>query len=308
MSSQEKRNKKLLFIEIAGDLLTSLFKFIIGIVSHSSAVIAEGFHSLADTTNQIFLLIGIERSKKQPDKIHPFGYGKESFFWAFMSAIFILAVSATMAIWEGINQIRNPRIISDFRLGFLILGVSAIFQLITLSFSSEHFYRFFKNIKGKGNFFRRLKSVKEPTIINLWFGDIAAIAGNIIAGIALFLTMTTGNVIFDGLASILIGLILAGLAIFLIRDSQELLIGEAVSPAVYEEMVSLISEVEEVESIISLKTMHLSPTEVLVNADLEFKDGLTTQEIERIIDVIERKLKKKIPNLSQIYIEAETKY
>jgi cation diffusion facilitator family transporter len=307
INSQEKRNKRLLFIEIVGDLTTAVFKFIFGIIGNSSVMIAEGFHSLADTANQVFLLVGVYSSKKIADRKHPFGYGKEKFFWAFISAIFILTVSAFSAAREGIDKIKNPQAVSSFGLSFLILGVALVFQLINLSFSLKYFHLLYGSIKIKKGFFHKLKFIKEPTIINLCFGDVVAIAGNLVAALALYLVKITGNAFYDGIASIIIGAMLALFAIFLIVDVKELLIGEAVSPVVYKKIISLISQTKEVESIVKLKTMHLSPTEILLNADLEFKDDLSTEEIEKAIDEIEENLKKEIIGLKQISIEAEPK-
>ena len=268
-------------------------------------MIAEGFHSIADTANQIFLLIGVYSSRKTPDKKHQFGYGKEKFFWAFISAIFILSVSATSAVREGISKIREPGAVSNFVLSFAILGVALIFQLINLFFSSAYFRSLLRAIKIKKGFFHKLEHIKEPTIINLWFGDLLAIAGNIIAALTLVVVKFTGNAIYDGIGSIIIGLLLAGFAIFLIKDVKGLLVGEAVSPLVYRKIFSLISQTREVNSIVKIKTMHLSPTEILLNADLEFKDNLNTEEIEKAIDEIEKRLKEEIEGLKQINIEAE---
>lgn len=305
MNASENKNKKILYIEIFGDLATAAIKFIFGVIGHSSVMIAEGFHSIADTANQIFLLIGVYSSRKTPDKKHQFGYGKEKFFWAFISAIFILSVSATSAVREGISKIREPGAVSNFVLSFAILGVALIFQLINLFFSSAYFRSLLRAIKIKKGFFHKLEHIKEPTIINLWFGDLLAIAGNIIAALTLVVVKFTGNAIYDGIGSIIIGLLLAGFAIFLIKDVKGLLVGEAVSPLVYRKIFSLISQTREVNSIVKIKTMHLSPTEILLNADLEFKDNLNTEEIEKAIDEIEKRLKEEIEGLKQINIEAE---
>jgi len=292
-------------LEIISDFTIAVIKFVLGIISKSSVMIAEGLHSLTDATNQIFLLIGLRTSKKPADRLHPFGYGKENFFWALMAAIFILAVSSTVAVWQGINKIKNPQGISNFFLSYLILLISLFFQVICLFFSSRQFLG--GKTKTIGSIFRRLRTIKEPILINTWLGDIAAITGSLIAGLALFLVQTTNNILYDGLASITIGIILALLAIFLIKDTKDLLIGEAVSPDMYNKIVNLISNVEEVNAIIHLKTMYLTPTEVLVNADLDFKDNLDIPQIEKTIDKIENILKTEIPVIKQISIEAENK-
>jgi len=306
MSQTISKNKALLFVEIAGDFLTSIAKFILGFLGGSAAMIAEGFHSLADTSNQIFLLIGIENSKKPADKTHPFGYGKERFFWSFVSALFIMIFSGGMAIWRGVKSIGSSEGISNFKISFLVLGIALLFQVFNLFLSSKYFRLKARKPKTIQGIIHQLKLIKEPTIINLWLGDIVAVGGNLLAGVALYLVLITGNAVYDAVASIIIGIALVGLGIFLAKDSRDLLIGEAVTPAMYEEIAKIIRSCSEVEGIAVLKTMHLTPNEILINADVEFKKGLKTWQIEKAIDEIENRIKSQIPAAKQIFIEVES--
>ncbi len=298
-------NKKfLLWLEIIGDMLAAIIKLLFGYIGNSAGLIAEGFHSIADSANQIFLLIGIESSKKRPDKDHPFGYGKERFFYALLSAFFIMLFSGGMAIYQGFDKLFHPEQITNFQINFIILGIAFCFQAIILVFSTRHFQKKMKKYRTKG-FFRKLDLIKEPTTLNLWFNDILAIAGTIVVAIALVLVRITGNSIFDAIASILIGTSLVLLGFFLAKDTKDLLIGEAVTPAMYREIREIIMEHENVEKIPKLKTMHLTPYEILINADVQFKDGLKTEELEDTIDEIEKAIRKEIPAAKQIFIEAE---
>ena len=307
MSEGDSKSKILLFIEIGGDFLSFLAKVIIGILSNSSAMVAEGFRSLTDTTNQIFLLIGIETSKKPPDKTHPFGYGKERFFWAFLSALFIFEISGGLAIWRGIVKILNPEPITNFKISFIVLGISLALQLFTLFWSSKYYRKVAGEIKSFKGIFLKMKYVKDPTAINLWLGDITAVLGTLLASGALYLVLITNNPIYDGIASVLIGIILLFLGLFLIQDTKELLIGEAVSPAMYSEIIRIIHSCPEVKEIVKLKTMHLTPNEILITADVNFQEGLKTKEIEKAIDKIESRIKAQIPAATQISIEVEGK-
>lgn len=307
MEKPERESKILLWVEIAGDILSSIAKFGVGILANSSAMIAEGFHSLADTANQFFLLIGIQTSKKAADQKHPFGYGKERFFWAFFSALFILVVSGGISIYQGIRKITEPEPITDFGLSFLVLGVAMVFQFFTL-FMSSRYYRFLAGrIKGPGGLFSKMKFIKEPTAINLWLGDWLAVAGNALAGGALFLVWLTENTLYDGLASVMIGIMLVLLGLYLVADTRKLLIGEAVSPAMYEKIVQIIRSCPEVRGIVKLKTMHLTPNEILINADIDFMPDLKTREIEKSIDRIEHLIRAEIPAAKQISIEVESR-
>jgi len=307
MRERDSKSKILLFIEITADFLSFLAKVIMGILSGSSAMVAEGFRSLTDTTNQIFLLIGIESSKRAPDPKHPFGYGKERFFWAFLSALFIFEVSGVVAIWRGIEKIINPEPITNFKINFLVLGISLALQLFTLFWSFKYYRKVAGEIKNFKELFLKMKYVKDPTAINLWLGDIIAVMGNLLAGSALYLVLISGNPIYDGIASIIIGIMLLFLGLFLIQDSKELLIGEAVSPAMYSEIIEIIRSCPEVKEIVKLKTMHLTPNEILICADIDFQEGLETEEIEKVIDKIENKIKTQIPAATQISIEVESK-
>ncbi len=306
MDKIDHKSKILLFIEIVGDFLSFIAKLAAGLLSNSTGMIASAFHSLTDTTNQIFLLIGIQTSKKPADTEHPFGYGKERFFWAFLSALFILMISGGIALFQGIEKIINPEPISNFKISFLVLGIVLIFQLYAL-FKSSQYYRLFTGKTGglKENFLK-MKFIKEPTAINLWLGDLLAVASNALVGIALYLVWLTGNVIYDGIASILIGIMLAALGLFLIMDSKKLLIGEAVAPAMYEKIVQIIRSCHQVKAIVKLKTMHLTPNEILINVDIDFMPELDTKDIEKAIDRIEHLIKSQIPAAKQISIEVES--
>ncbi len=307
MNRFDRKSKNLLFIEIIGDLIIASIKFAVGIFGNSAALIAEGFHSLSDTTNQFFLLIGIHTSKKPADSDHPFGYGKERFFWAFLSAFFIFAVSGGVAVWKGVAKINNPTPVANFGLCFLVLGIALIFQFFILYFSSRTFKTFVGKTKTLGEMIRKLKLIKEPTVINLWLGDWVAVVGNFLVIIALYLVYITGNAIYDGIASIIIGVMLITLGLFLIRDTKNLLIGEAVTPAMYEEIAQIIRSQSGVRGIVKLKTMHLTPTEILINADVDFEPGLETTEIDATVDKIENAIKIQIPAAKQISIEVEVR-
>lgn len=302
---RERKRKILLTIEIGGDLATAVAKFVIGVIGNSSAIVAEGFHSLADTTNQIFLYIGIESSKKPADELHPFGYGKTRFFWALLSALFITIVSGGFAVHQGVLTVLDPGEVGHFGLAFLVLAVASVFQIINLVYSSRHYKKLAGRGKGLRHLFASVGRIKETTAINLWFGDMAAVGGNILAALALVLTWYTGSAVYDGVASILIGLGMIGLGIFLTNDAKELLVGEAVSPAMYEEISDIINSFDEVRTLVELKTMHLTPDEILINGDIDFQNNLSTKEIVQVIDRIERAIRREIPSAVHIFLEVE---
>lgn len=301
----DHRSKTLLFIEIGADLFASVAKMILGIISNSSALIAGGLHSISDATNQVFLLIGLESSKKPADKDHPFGYGKERFFWALLSAFFIILFSGGLAIYRGIDQIRDPSLVTDIRIAIIVLVIVTLVSLFNLFFSSKHYYYLAGRTKNIRLLFKRVSFIKEPAAINLWLGDIATFLSNVLVGLSLVLVYYTGNVIYDAITSIIIGLGLVLLGIFLAQDTKKLLVGEAVTPAMYEQIGRTIRSFPEVNRVIDLKTMHLTPNEILINADIDFDNDLNTQDLESVIDAIEKKIRAEIPAATQISIEAE---
>lgn len=305
LKEPESQNKLLLFIEIIGDLLTAVAHFVMGIISSSAAMMAEGFHSLADTSNQVALLLGVENSRKSADDTHPFGYGKDRFFWSFISALFIMLVSGGIAVWQGINKIITQEEVSNLKINLLVLGIALVFQCINLFFSNKRFRAVVGKIDSFKTLIKKLKLIKEPTVMNLWLGDIAGTGGKVLAGIAIIMVMITGNPVYDGVASVIIGVVLVVLGVFLAKDSRDLLIGEAVTPAMYTQIKSIIRSFDEVEDVLSLKTMHLTPEEILINADIKFKEDLGTRQIEKTIDKIEYQIKENIPSATQIFLEAE---
>jgi len=176
-----------------------------------------------------------------------------------------------------------------------------------LFWSSKYYRKVAGETKTFKERFLKMKYVKDPTAINLWLGDITAVLGTLLAGGALCLVLITNNPLYDGIASVFIGIILLFLGLFLIQDTKELLIGEAVSPAMYSEIIRIIRSCPEVKEIVKLKTMHLTPNEILITADVNFQEGLKTKEIEKAIDKIESKIKAQIPAATQISIEVEGK-
>ena len=305
MQTPALKSKALIIVEIVSDFFMFLIKMALGIMSGSSTMIAEGFHSFTDTGNQIFLAIGMQTSKKKPDKLHPFGYGKERFFWALLSALFIAFVSGVLSIWQGIEKIYTHSEITHFQTNFIVLGIALLLSFINFFLSTRHIQPLFGKKLFGGDFLHRLGNIKRPIALNLWFGDMAAIAGNLIALFTLILVYFTSNSVYDGIASIFIGCILLFLGIYLANDSKDLLIGEAVSPEVFQKLCEVVHAFPKVKRVLTLKTMHLSHDEVLINIDISFQENLKTKELEQVVDEIEKKIQEIIPTARHIFIEAE---
>ncbi len=285
--------------------LITILKFIAAVMTGSSGMMAEGFHSLADTTNQIFLLLGLRFYKRPASEKHPFGYGKERFFWSFIAAIFIFGVGATYAIYEGIEKIRHPHVIENLFWAYWILGISFVLEAGSIALA---LYQEIKEAHHEGLTFREyLKESKDPTAKTVIFEDSAALIGIVIAAAGLLLgeykIAPYEGVTWDGIASVTIGIVLAIVAFSLARSSRGLLLGEAATEKSVENIRQAIESNVNVNKVVELLTMHLAPKQILVNAHINLKNDLTNREIIETINEIEKEIKNKEPKVDMIFLE-----
>ncbi|WDN87103.1 hypothetical protein BuS5_00071 [Desulfosarcina sp. BuS5] len=299
------KHKKIIYAALIGNLAITMMKFFAASVSGSSAMLAEAFHSTADSGNQIMMLLGLARSKKAPDGRHPFGYSKELYFWAFIVAVSIFFVGAVLSIFEGIHKILHPQPIVSFRLTLIVLGLSALFEAYPW-FVALREARKIKTGTGTKSYINMAVKSKNPTVMVVLFEDTAALVGLFAAFIGISLAHYLQMSVIDGITSIIIGIILLVVALFLARETKELLIGESASRADRYKMYQAVSGIPEVCKCGRLMTMHLGPDDILVNLEVEFKDNLSTDEVESAIDKIELEIKKAVPAVGKIYIEAES--
>ena len=304
-SSKMKKHsdKKIIFAALFGNSAIAVMKFVVAFISGSTAMLAEGFHSTADSVNQIMLLVGHSRASRLPDDRHPFGYGKELYFWAFVVAVSIFFVGAALSIYEGVHKIFHPQPIKSLLLPLFVLGISVLFEAYPWWVALSEAKRL-KRQKGFKGFFDMAVRSRNPTVMVVLFEDSAAMIGLLVAAVGISLAYFFHNPIFDALASIFIGLILLVVALFLARETKALLIGESATRIDREKIEQTICSLPEIEQCGRLLTMHLGPNEILVNMDVEFADNLSTNDLESIIDRIESRVKEKVPEATRIYIEA----
>jgi len=287
---------------IAANSAIAVSKFVAAFFTGSSAMLSEGIHSLVDTGNGILLLIGIRLSKKPPDQAHPFGYGNEIFFWSFIVAILIFALGGGIAIYEGVQHILHPRQLANVQWNYLVLIMAMIFEGAALRVA----LREFKTTRRNRPFFQALRESKESTTIAVVVEDSAALIGLLIALLSVFLGQLTGWVYFDGIGSVLIGLLLVGVAFFFAVECKALLIGEGLGTANIEKIQLILEEEPGIARHHRPLSLYFGPNEVLVNLDVHFVDGLSSDEIEETVDRVETRIKKAVPKVNRIYIEAET--
>jgi len=285
--------------------LITILKFFAAVITGSSGMMAEALHSLADTTNQVFLLLGLRFYKRPASDKHPFGYGKERFFWSFIAAIFIFGVGATYALYEGYQKLRHPHPPENLSVAYWVLGISFLLELGSIGLA---IYQEVKEAHHEGMTFREyLRESKDPTAKTVLFEDTAALLGMVIAAIGLYLTEhhagPGGGAYWDGLASMTIGVVLAIVAFALARSSRGLLLGEAATKKCIEKIRSAITSHPNVVEVVELLTMHLAPKQILINSHINLRNDLTTDEIERTNEEVEELIKKAEPKVDMIFLE-----
>jgi len=285
--------------------LIAVLKFVAAFITGSSGMMAEALHSVADTTNQIFLLLGLRFYKRPASAKHPFGYGKERFFWSFIAAIFIFGVGATYAIYEGIEKLRHPHAPTNLKWAYVVLALSFVLEGCSIALA---LYQEVKEAHHEGLSFREyLRESKDPTAKTVLFEDSAALIGIIIAATGLVLTEYqvggAAGAYWDGVASIAIGLVLAVVAFALARTSRGLLLGEAANAKVVNAIRQSIESHPNVERVVELLTMHLAPKQILINANVQLRPDLRTGDIERSIAEIEDRVKRAEPKVKMMFFE-----
>jgi len=306
-----RSSKKAVYAALFGNLGIAIAKLIAAILTGSTAMFAETLHSISDTFNQVLLLFGIKTSTKAATEQHPFGYGKEQFFWSFVVATMLFGISGILSLQQGFGSLLS-RIhhIQNADVSYVILAISAAFEAnalrVALLLAKE-------SIEARGDkislntLVQEFQESKDPSVITVMVEDSAALLGIVVAGIGIFFSEATGDTIYDSLSSVAIGGILMAFAYFLAKENKALLIGESISRKDYNKVVKLVNEIPDVNRIITMRTMHFAPEDVLVTIEVNLVDGLDTDKIESVIDNIEQKVKQAIPyiNPAKVYVEVE---
>src|SRR5262245_37309922 len=285
--------------------LITIMKLVAAFITGSSGLMAEAFHSVADTTNQVFLLLGLRFYKRPASRKHPFGFGKERFFWSFIAAIFIFGVGATFAIYEGINKLAHPHPPTNLKWAYVILAISFVLEAGSIGLA---LYQEVTEAHHEGlGFSEYLRLSKDPTAKTVLFEDSAALLGIVIAAAGIVLTdyQVGGDAgaYWDGVASIIIGLILAVVAFALARTSRALLLGEAANVKTVRAIKKAIESHPNVDRVIELLTMHLAPKEILINAHIKVRDDLLTSQIVATVEEVEELIKRAEPKVQKIFLE-----
>ena len=297
-------SKTVIYAALGANLFIAVTKFAASFYTGSSAMLSEAVHSLVDSGNQGLLLMGLKRAAKPADDKHPFGYGTELYFWTFVVAILIFGVGAGVSIYEGVSKLNNPVPISDSYINYIVLSVAIVIEAGPWWIA----FKAFRDEKGDRSYFEAIRESKDPTVFTILFEDSAAMVGLVVAMIGIFLAEYLGLPAFDGGASVVIGLVLAGTATLLAYECKGLLIGEAASPGVRDAVAVLVDADPRVKHTNEVLTMHLGPADVLLTLSLDFEDGLSSEVVERAISELERAIKRDMPQIRRVFIEAQSWY
>jgi cation diffusion facilitator family transporter len=294
----EHTSKTAIVAALIGNLLISITKGIAAGLSGSSAMLSEAVHSLVDTGNEVLLLYGLKRAAKPPDKVHPYGYGRELYFWSFVVALLIFAVGAGVSAYEGVVHIRHPEPITDVWINFVVLGLAAIFEGVSWWFG----WKAFSRVRRSRPIWDAFVASKDPTTFMVLFEDSAALVGIVIAAIATYFSWSLKLPWIDGAGSILIGAVLAVVAVLLARESKELLIGERASPELSAAVRQTASEDPCVHQVIDITTSQMGPDQVIATIAVEIDEDLRVPEVEQLIHRIEEAIRARFPQLFRIFI------
>src|ERR1041385_4406756 len=295
-------SRKVIYAALAGNFAIALTKFAAAAWTGSSAMWSEGVHSVVDTANQLLLLYGINRAHKPPDEDHPLGYGRELYFWSFIVALLIFSLGAGVSFYQGIAHIREPVRIADPVVNYVVLAISFVFESATFVIALKAFNK----TRGTLGLIEAATASKDPPSYLVLFEDSAATLGIIIAFAGTLGAQVLDMPVLDGMASIGIGVLLAATSIFLARESKGLLIGEGARGRTMRSICQIASEQPGVERVNDLVTVHLAPDQIVAALSLEFKDELTTPQIEQGVAAIERRICSQNPEVFTIFIKPQS--
>jgi cation diffusion facilitator family transporter len=295
-------SKTVIYAALAGNTLIAITKFAAAAHTGSSAMLSEAVHSVVDTGNQGLLLYGLRRSARPPDQLHPFGYGRELYFWAFVVALLIFAGGAGISFYEGLHKLHDPTPVQNAYVNYIVLGLAILFE----GGSWWVAFRTFRRVKGALGYFEAMRRSKDPAVFTVLFEDTAALLGLVVALLGIALGQWLDMPALDGVASIGIALILAATAVLLAYECKSLLIGEAVLPEVRRGIEAIIARQPGILRVNEHRSVHLGPEDVLLNLSVDFASELSADQVEEAIAQMERAIKGRYPEIRRVFIEAQS--
>lgn len=295
-------SRLVVYAALVGNLCIAIAKFVAAGLSGSSAMLSEGVHSLVDTTNELLLLYGLHRAEKRPDTLHPFGYGRELYFWSFIVALLVFAAGAGVSVYEGIQHIRHPEPATNHTVSYVVLGISFAFEGVSWWVA----LREFRASKGSQGWFEAFRRSKDPTTFTVLLEDSAALLGLGFAAIGLAAAQWLDMPVLDGVASLCIAGVLAATAFLLARETKGLLVGEPAHPHVARRIMAVANTDADLRNANGVITMQMGPDQVVAMLSAEFEDDRATPQIEACITRIEHAVKQEYPELVALFVKPQT--
>ncbi|CAN5894230.1 cation diffusion facilitator family transporter [soil metagenome] len=293
-------SKVAIYGAIAANVAIAVTKFVVAGVTGSSAMLSEGIHSAVDTFNGILLLVGLRLSKRPATPEHPFGHGKELYFWSLIVAVLIFGLGGGVSFYEGVQHVLHPEPLQDAKWNYIVLGLAFLFEGASFTLALRQFL----GQKGAAPFWQALHNSKDPTNYTVLAEDAAALIGLVIAGIGIGLSHWLNMPELDGVASLLIGLLLCAVAVALMTESRGLLIGEGIRPETARAIRGIALAEPGVRDVGRVLSMYIGPNDVLVTMDLDFDDGTHAAEAATAIAAVERQVRERYPMIKRLFIES----
>jgi cation diffusion facilitator family transporter len=298
----QQASRRTVYVALAANAAIAAAKFAGGLSAGSSAMLSEAAHSVADTVNQIFLLVSLSFSEREPDVEHPFGYGKERFFWSFMAAVMIFVSGAVFSAFQGVERITSSSSEKEnFGVAYAVLGFALVAESISLARAMRQTRAEAKEAGEPP--LDHIRRSRDPTTKTVLFEDTAAVVGVVLALGGVALSQVTGRPAWDGVASLAIAILLAVVAIGLGHQTYELLIGQAAHPEERRAIEEVLARHPEVEDVVDVFTMVLGPDQLLVAAHFDVADHLSGDDVERLTDEIEQELRREIPSVRHVFLD-----
>lgn len=297
------KSRLFLYISLLTDLTIATAKFVAAAFTGSASMISEGIHSVIDTISQVMLIWGVKVSRRKADIDHPFGYGRELYFWSFIVSLVIFILGGCISVWQGFNRLHEPFFEGNANWNYAILGIAFVFNLVSMLSALKAF----NQQRGATGFWKALIHTKDPSTIIVLLGDIGDLIGLIIAFFGIYIGRMLHNSYYDGIASILIGIILIIISGFLIRESKSLLMGETIHPKKIKKIIALVEKDTNVVKVKKHLSIYRSPEDILLQLNTVFKDSLDTRQLTDTIERITKVVKSEYPLIKQVFIEPVAK-
>ena len=296
--SSPTASTRTLVVALLANLGIAISKFFAAAITGSSAMLTEGVHSVVDCTNQLLLMWGRRAAKRPPDMLHPFGYGRELYFWSFVVAVLVFALGAGVSIYEGIIHIANPEHAGSPIVAYIVLLIAFLLD----GWSTWEAFVEFRAAKGSLSWFQAIRRSKDPAGFIVLLENGAAMAGIVVAAVGLAIAQYTGDPFYDGAASIVIGIILGFTAFLLAYESKGLLIGEAADPVLVQNLHDLVCAKDGVVGVGYILTVHSSPDQVTVMMNVDFRDNLLARDVESLVCEVENEARDRWPVVRKLFV------